>query len=341
MGKHTKIEWADSTLNLQMGCDGCELWNPAAGVKRCYAGNLTVLHGGPGKKGWPTAFEQPRIFPERLQEALKWSDLAGKDRPDKPWLNGSPRLIFLNDMGDTFTESLPIDWLDDFIVPLAESRHIYIILTKRPRRMYDYFYAHCSKDNLIPENFWLLTSVTGPENVGRIRELLKLRALGARVLGVSYEPAWGAVDFTRIPIPESHGVLRAINGAGELDVLRGEQITNIGVGYASPKLGWLIAGGESGAGAKPSHPNWFRAARDACQAVGVAYFFKQWGEWTPHTAKRSTPMRVLDGGTKVWRAGKQRAGAILDGREWREMPDANAEGQPLEEMARDIEEARR
>ena len=29
MGEQTAIQWADSTLNLSMGCDGCELWRAA------------------------------------------------------------------------------------------------------------------------------------------------------------------------------------------------------------------------------------------------------------------------------------------------------------------------
>jgi hypothetical protein len=29
MGRDTAIQWADSSLNLEMGCSGCELWNPA------------------------------------------------------------------------------------------------------------------------------------------------------------------------------------------------------------------------------------------------------------------------------------------------------------------------
>jgi hypothetical protein len=109
MGMHAGIEYCDSTLNLEMGCDGCELWNPKAGVKQCYAGMETDRRKG--GLGWPEAFEIPRIFLERLPGALKWPDLAGKARPDKPWLDGMPRIIFLDDMGDTFTESLPDDWL--------------------------------------------------------------------------------------------------------------------------------------------------------------------------------------------------------------------------------------
>lgn len=300
----TGIEWCDSTLNLQMGCNGCELWNPGQGIKRCYAGNLTQLHGGPGKKGWPEAFEKPRIFPERLAQALKWPDLTGKERKDKPWLNGYPRTIFLNDMGDTFTESLAIDWLAPFVHQMALSPHVYIILTKRPRRMVKFWDAYLRPGSYpgafdkIPPNFWLLTSVTGPENVGRIGELLQLRQLGARVLGVSYEPAWGPVDFwPYLPTAETRFSEQA------WDYLPTGKRTN--------GLDWLITGGESGVGAQPSQPDWFRAARNDCQAVGVAYFFKQWGEYAPV---------IRFGGQSMARVGKKAAGALLDGAVRRQMP---------------------
>ena len=39
----------------------------------------------------------------------------------------------------------------------------------------------------------------------------------------------------------------------------------------------MIAGGESGANARPSHPDWFRGLRDQCHERGIPYFFKQWG----------------------------------------------------------------
>ncbi|HZO88664.1 MAG TPA: phage Gp37/Gp68 family protein [Chthonomonadaceae bacterium] len=60
---------------------------------------------------------------------------------------------------------------------------------------------------------------------------------------------------------------------------------------------WLIAGGESGPHYRPPDPDWIRDLRDRCQAVGVAFFFKQWGGRTP-------------------KAG----GRLLDGRTWDEMP---------------------
>jgi protein gp37 len=70
------------------------------------------------------------------------------------------------------------------------------------------------------------------------------------------------------------------------------------------RIHWVIAGGESGPGARPMHPDWVRSIRDQCVAAGVPFFFKQWG------------------GVQ-----KKRAGRVLDGRMWSDMPhlsDTNA-----------------
>ena len=62
-------------------------------------------------------------------------------------------------------------------------------------------------------------------------------------------------------------------------------------------IDWAIAGGESGPGARPIKPEWVRSIRDQCVQVGVAFHFKQWGG-----------------------VNKKRAGRLLDGRVWDEMP---------------------
>jgi protein gp37 len=301
MGQTTAIEWCDSTLNLEMGCDGCELWTPKTGEKTCYSGNLTQVYAG--NKGWPDSFDKPKLFPERLKEVEKWKDLTGADRPGKPWLNGLPRLIFLDDMGDTFTESLPIDWLAEHLPRLAALPHTIILLTKRANRMLEF-----SKTHPFPKNFWLLVSVTSAANYNRIEQLLQVRGGGA--FGVSYEPAWGRIDLT--------------------EWLR------------DAKLRWVIAGGSSGLTAKPAHPDWFRDVRDQCQRANCAYFFKQWGEfgpWSDHHKPYNSPGRVFVSGNGtvkrqgennggqdlrdfaiMERVGKKAAGATLDGREWREFP---------------------
>lgn len=71
-----------------------------------------------------------------------------------------------------------------------------------------------------------------------------------------------------------------------------------------PQLDWVIAGGESGPGARLMHPDWARSIRDQCKAAGVPFFFKQWGEFDHRNI----------------RVGKKEAGSILDGREHKEWP---------------------
>lgn len=59
---------------------------------------------------------------------------------------------------------------------------------------------------------------------------------------------------------------------------------DFGPTISGPRLGlldWIIAGGESGNGARPMHPDWARSLRDQCAVAGVPFFFKQWGEFKP------------------------------------------------------------
>jgi len=100
------------------------------------------------------------------------------------------------------------------------------------------------------------------------------------------------------------------------------------------------------------HPDWVRSVRDQCVAAGVAFFFKQWGEWAPYNALgadgwRRTGLNPLRGVVTTadgplfdgrafetrypWRddgqnpcmirVGKKHAGRLLDGREWNEMAE--------------------
>jgi len=62
-------------------------------------------------------------------------------------------------------------------------------------------------------------------------------------------------------------------------------------------IGWAIVGGESGPCARPMDPQWALDLRDACLQQSVPFFFKQWGG-----------------------ARKKKAGRLLDGREWNQLP---------------------
>lgn len=95
------------------------------------------------------------------------------------------------------------------------------------------------------------------------------------------------------------------------------------------RLDWVICGGETGPGARPIHPDWVRSLRDQCQAAGTPFFFKQWGEWLPNDQEYGANPgdfdyerpHVMVGNVAMCRAGKKRAGRLLDGRTWDEMPE--------------------
>lgn len=114
------------------------------------------------------------------------------------------------------------------------------------------------------------------------------------------QTTFGPVDLTR----RSHSSSAVVDGYWESD--------------ARPMiegLDWVICGGESGPNARPMHPAWACSIRDQCQAAGVPYFFKQWGEWAPFFDENGDHW-------DVFRLGKRRAGRLLDGRTWDEMPEA-------------------
>jgi protein gp37 len=186
MAKDTDIQWCDSTNNAQMGCEGCELIKGQK-VPKCYAESLTRRWAGKNK-GWPIAFNQPRIFMDRVPKMVQWPDLTGTSRLVKPWLDGMPRLIFLNDMGDTFSKGMPADWFADVLALIKNSPHQYLVLTKWPHR-----FAAFAQRHQLPENVWPGTSITMQKVLFRISHIKNVAAPGIKWLSV--EPLWGNIDF--------------------------------------------------------------------------------------------------------------------------------------------------
>jgi len=260
MAERTKIQWCDDTCNGQMGCDGCELWNEDLGIRRCYAGKMTEGMFR-GLKGWPQKFTEPVLFPERIDKACKWKDLTGTRRSDKPWLDGLPRVIFLNDMGDTFAESLPVDWMASKLGMMAESPHVWIVLTKRPLRMLEFW-----DGREIPANFWLCTSLTNKASLPRLKAMRRIAQEHPEnpVLGLSVEPLWEDLELK----------------SGDLE------------GFS-----WAKIGGESGPQAKPCRTVWIRRVMRACRDAGTAVFVKQLGSKPIY---KGEPLKLKDGHGGDW-----------------------------------------
>lgn len=105
-------------------------------------------------------------------------------------------------------------------------------------------------------------------------------------------------------------------------------------------IDWVIAGGESGPGARPMHPDWVRNIQKQCQEQNVPFFFKQWGEYRPiknsieyentnevvwitkdnRIAVCKTNRVPMTMAAAMIRVGKSKSGAILDGKEYKEFP---------------------
>lgn len=294
----TTIEWTDATWNpvrgcsrVSPGCDHCyamgqaHRFNTPARIETQDAANgiyqpakpagpyhgLTTIRRG--KVDWSGIV---RFVPEMLDAPLRWR---------------KPRRVFVNSMSDLFHESLSNEQIAVvFGVMVAAPQHTFQVLTKRPQRARQWFKwveqdwypagtCRAIASKVAPQaarneqstrpwplpNVWLGTSCEDQQRADeRIPELL---ACPAAVRFVSAEPLLGPIDLTRI----------CENARTEFDALRGW------AGWASDGsedvrgLDWVIAGGESGNGARRFDLQWGRDLREQCAHAGVAFFFKQTG----------------------------------------------------------------
>lgn len=373
MSDKTKIEWTDATWNPVTGCTMV-----SAGCTNCYAMQLagTRLKHHPSRAGLtrlsgdrPVWTGEVRFNPQWLTQPLRWR---------------TPRRIFVCAHGDLFHESVDPDWIDQiFAVMALAPQHTFQVLTKRPDRMCEYLWSdwaararvwvenmtlpglsaqaglaqHTLRRYTAPrhcaplDHVWLGTSVEDQATASaRIPHLL---ATPAAVRFISAEPLLGSLDLRNL-CPSDAGIETMwdeesadLNEWGSMNVFSGPW----------PRLDWVICGGESGPDARPMHPDWARSLRDQCAAAGVAFHFKQWGEWAPCTleggeldiedgaaypdAGCSDPQHHRgdqpclfwqDGEWTQWpfvvatpaigarRIGKSRAGRLLDGRTHDDLP---------------------
>lgn len=354
MGQVSKIEWTDATWTpiRARRADGklgvhCEKVSPAC--KHCYAEKLNKRNLPAHGTGYDFTIAnrsnvQIVVDENLLKHPLQWR---------------KPRKIFVCSQTDLFAEFVTYSMIDQVFSTMASCpQHTFQILTKRPERLLQYmsaFRPSPPKDGFItrggvrhsdsgegwpifsPErwplpNVWL--GVTAEDQIWADQRIPYLLKTPAAKRFVSLEPLLGPVDIkwacSRNPLDIGTGFLLRNMLSPGMDKLR--------------PLDWVIAGGESGPGARPSHPDWFRSLRDQCKSAGVAFYFKQHGEWLhqdqherspdfPDVVADSANRSPKDGypesrvyrwpdGLESYRAGKNNAGRLLDGREWNEFPPA-------------------
>ena len=265
MAENTKIEWADATVNHWAGCTKV---SPAC--DNCYAqrmaGRLWKVQWGAG---------QPRrqfVSAREMLEAL--------DR--KAQRIGKRLRVFHNSLSDMFDKEVPDGWSMDAFKAMADTPNLqHLVLTKRIGNVRPYTKRDGLAFDLIGDGrIWLGITVVNQEEADR--DIPKLLAVPAAKRFLSMEPLLGPVDLNyvrqRIQAQRSQ-LARAINGETWLD--------------------WIIAGSESGSGARrdPNMVSWVASLRDQCVNAGIAFLWKQ---------------DVIDG--------KKISAPQLEGQSWQQFP---------------------
>ncbi len=365
MGANTKIEWAHHTFNPWRGCT-----KVSAGCANCYADTLSKRN--PLTLGvWGPNGTRVVAAESAWREPLKW-DRAAKAA-------GERHRVFCASLADVFEgiDTMPAESWE----PVAEARVRlfkmiaidtpnldWLLLTKRPENVKPVLDAVSERvDHYAAESIafawnlrvWLGTSVENQAAAdARIPHLI---SAPAAVRFLSCEPLLGPVDLSEWldPVQPLFVCQRCGDEFAEGEkgqdgrhpYCGGEGAPN-GETEPSSDIHWVIAGGESGPGARPMHPDWARSLRDQCRAAGVAFHFKQWGEFVPYEHTAQAPFLVGQHGHEIdghllpagltdsanvvlpggWmmdecndlyrRVGKKEAGRLLDGRTWDEVPGA-------------------
>jgi protein gp37 len=349
MGENTKIEWADHTFNPWIGCTRV---SPAC--DHCYAEKLATARLG---VGWGPHAERRRTAESTWRQPLAWNRKAQRE--------GKRARVFCASLADVFDNAVPEEWREDLWALIFDTPSLdWLLLTKRPQNIAKMLPpAFMTSAHPWPwPNVWLGTTVENQAEADR--RIPHLLAVPAARRFLSCEPLLGPVNLSGW-LPGESGCEGCDDGEGfasprcsRTDIPRAEQCpdnravftciegpmrdgTPEWVENQRETIDWVIAGGESGPGARPSPPDWFRSLRDQCAAAGVPFFFKQWGDWIADDQHDSLGRKISDawvgsgddgrGGLHWWKAdgpeysirtGKKAAGAMLDGREHREAPDA-------------------
>jgi protein gp37 len=196
-------------------------------------------------------------------------------------------------MADLFGDWISNEWIFKIMQEVEKNpQWTFIFLTKRPENV-EWFWRPPWP------NAWLGVSC---ENQARADERIPiLLQIPAAMRFVSLEPMLGPVDLRFCDeFPDADGCYE--------DARHG--------------IDWVIPGGESGPGARPLHPDWVRSVRDQCQAAGVPFFFKGWGEYSYELREYGPDGENWIDKNEYFRnhVGKKVSGRLLDGRTWEEYP---------------------
>jgi len=298
-------------------CD--EVWEVTGGCTKCSPGCLNCWAV---KEVWrlahnPLQGDKWKGLVEKKDGVLSWTGKIEcfNDALEIPLRRKKPTRYFVDSKADLFHEKVSIGFLTHVFDTIEQCpQHTFLILTKRPKQALKMMWGkhgegwkYFGKGDYHP-NVHFGVSISTLDEMWKVTELSRIPAA---VRWVSFEPLLADVGV----------ILLTSCREDDTDLEEfGQHIDGV------------IVGGESGPGARPMCPDWVRSIRDQCVAAGVPFYFKQWGEWLPvHQRTKEQfeintcnfwPKRVTDiEGERFFRFTKKKAGHLLDGKEWKQLPE--------------------
>ncbi len=297
-------------------------WNPITGCTKvspgcanCYAETMSIrfknVHGYGGNYLPNSSGRADILFHEdRLQQPFRWKN---------------PRCVFVNSVSDLFHEDVSFEWVDKIMAVIAlNPKHLFLVLTKRPERMLEYFQegdsilADRCQDvaTMATQKFGIVWDSRGSNKTlypphSWYRDVSNRHPfpgwpLPNLWLGTSVENQHFADErlpiLRQVPAVVRWASIEPLLGPINFDLhferhdTNGRNITGLaGLWDESDttSLDWAVFGGESGAGARPMHPAWLYKGVSAADQAGIPVFFKQWGQHRPKMEGDTKPAIVV------------------------------------------------
>lgn len=352
MADLSNIEWCDRTQNFWEGCQ-----HASPGCDNCFAETRNKRFGGGLAPNWGPGAPRRLTSPANRRKPHRWNKAHSAFYAE----HGRRQRVFCSSLSDWLDNAVPIEWFIELLDTIRLTPNLdWLLLTKRignfQNRMREakhaidfdkqrdlWLFVKCwANGEDVPEHVYVGATIVNQLEADR--DIPKLLATPARIRFLSMEPLLGLVDL-RFPIVKA-APPENIHNMTIAEIDECASIAARAIYHAKTRtVDWVISGGESGPGARASHPRWHRSLRDQCVAAGVPYLFKQWGEWanaeaarldlnTCYDTSRAGGWVEMDGffsqgemaspgdsrAAHVFKIGKKAAGRLLDGRIWNQFP---------------------
>lgn len=280
----SSIEWLRTYLNKTEFVEGATL-NPWIGCTKQSAGCLNCYAERDNKKRKWNPHGWGKGIPRHRTAPSTWNKAKALNK--KAMTEEIRYKLFCASLADVLDDEVPIEWrqdLWDLLIPLEDIQILF--LTKRVKS------ALSTIPYKIKRKAWMGFSASNQETFDARWKIVKTDDWFKKfpVVFVSLEPM-----INRIVLPRD---------------------------FLKNKNAWVIVGGESGekdVKIRPLFLEHVRRIRDQCIQFDIPFFFKQWGEFRP--ARIGIYPDHREASMISTRVGRKKAGRLLDGREWNQMPE--------------------